>query len=104
MRAEMRPAAPHSRLRDRCPAAWARLAVTPVDAKLVLHAAAVAVWAAVVPQRRALTGDAETQRLLDTPAQPAQLVRVETTRRPKRIEARVPERLVDVDVSEARQR
>src|SRR5262249_8476781 len=97
-RAEMGATPSHPCLGDRRPAARPGLPVPSVARELARQAAAVAVGTAVVPERRALARDPEPQRLLDALAQPSQLVVVEAPGRAEWIEARVPERLVDIDV------
>src|SRR5690242_18370389 len=96
----MRPAPGDPRLRDRRPAARTRFAVTAVDPELVLHRAALPVRAPVVAERRALSLDAEPQCLADAAGETSHLLLVQAARRPERVEPRVPERLVDVDVPE----
>src|SRR5205085_4004552 len=90
------PAGPS--LLDRCAAAVARLAGAPVDPELVLHPAGRAVGRRVLAERRALARDAELERLADPAVDGAELLRRELATRPERIDARVPECLVRIDV------
>src|SRR5205823_9539112 len=76
----------------------ARLALATVDLELVLHPARAAVRLRVVAQGRALAGDPGLERPADAAVEPANVVRAELVRGPQRVDARAPERLVDVDV------
>src|SRR3954470_13532078 len=102
--AEPRPAPADARLRDRRPAAVARLPAAAVHLELVLHRPAIAVRQAVVAERRPLARDADLERLPDRRVQPAKLVPVDRLSRPERVDPRTPERLVDVDVPHAGKR
>src|SRR6185295_16379315 len=83
-----------ARLLDRRAAAVARLAQPAVHLELFLHRPGAPVRLAVVAQGRALALDAGLERALDSFAQSAHFVPVEVARRPERIDARAPERLV----------
>src|ERR1700724_3606416 len=92
------PAAAGASLLDRRAAAVARLVGAAVHLELVLHRPALAVWEAVVAQRRALAREARRERRADRGVQPPELGGRELARGPQRMDARAPERLVDVDV------
>src|SRR5262245_31173244 len=88
-------------LLDRRPAAGARLAAPAVDRELLLHGATrVRAVAEVGP----LAHDPVPKRTANAPAQSAHLVRRELSRRPQRMDARMPQGLVRVDVPQARDR
>src|SRR5581483_11355508 len=70
---------------DRRAAAVARLAAPPVGE-------------AVVAERRALPADPRLERLPDPAMERANLLRPELRRRPQRVDASAPQRLVGVDV------
>jgi hypothetical protein len=73
-----------------------------VDAKAVLHAAPATVRSGVVAQAGALPLDAGSQDVLDRAGQAREFTFLKRPCRTKRVELRPPERLVDVDVAEAR--
>src|SRR6185312_12830949 len=84
-------------LLDRCAAAVAGLAGAAVDAELVLHPpAGVRPVAEIGP----LAPDAEAERPPDALAEAPDLVGGEVAGRPQRMDPRMPERLVGVDVPE----
>src|SRR5207248_5346917 len=85
-------------LHEQRPAAIAGLAVATVRLELPLHPAA---GVRAVAEVGALPADAEPKRLANALAQRRDLVRREVARRAQRIDARVPQRLVRVDVPEA---
>src|SRR4051794_14090298 len=84
-------------------AACARLAVTAVDAELGLHLPGLAVRVAVVPERRALAGDSETERATDAADEGRELVVGQRVRRAKWMKPCPPQRLVRVDVPDPRE-
>ena len=93
-----------SRLRDRGPAAVARLSFAAVNAKLVLHPPAASVGTAVVAERCSLTADPEPQSLADPVPERGHLLDVELAGRDERMNPGVPERLVGVNVPDPRRR
>ena len=95
----VRAATGHANLLDRPAAAPARLAGPPVDAELVLHRA---LRVRTVAEIGALALDAAPERPPHAPAQSRDLLRLELGCRPQRMEPRVPEGLVGVDVPDAR--
>jgi hypothetical protein len=72
-----------------------------VHAELLLHRTGSAVGCPVVAQRRALPGDAGSQRRADGAREPDDFVARELVRGAQRAQARTPEGLVRVDVPEA---
>ncbi len=98
-RTERRRPAGDLRARDRRPAAVARLVAASVDAELVLHRAA-ARTAGVVVERRACRARPSRAPCGSPRCSRRSSSRVELARRPLRVEPRVPERLVGVDVPE----
>src|SRR6266536_1863763 len=100
-RAVRRAASGDACLLDRRAAALARLAAAAVDLEVLLHRTGAAVGLAVVTQCRTLALDSGIEGALDSFAQGTHLLGVELARGPQRMDARAPERLVDIDVSEA---
>src|SRR5205807_7105872 len=90
--------------RDRRAAAGTRLAFASVDLELVLHRAAVAVRGPVVAERRSLSLYADLERPPDASSHGGDPVGVEAAGGAERTNARVPERLAGVEVSEPRHR
>src|SRR3954453_14284678 len=84
-------------------AACARLALTAVDAELGLHLPGLAVRVAVVPERRALAGDSETERATDAADEGRELVVGQRVRRAKGVKPGPTRRLVRVDVPAPRE-
>jgi hypothetical protein len=80
----------------------ARLAVAVVDAEVVLHSAGATSGVPVVAERRSLAENPHLERLPDRLSKRDELGVREGARRAERVQARAPERLVDVDVPEAR--
>ena len=102
VRAEPRAAAGDDDPLDRTPATVARLAEPAVDVELVLHRAPVPVRRDVVAKRRPLPLDPLPQNRSQRAVQPRQLGPVELSRGAERMELCAPERLVGVDVPDAR--
>jgi hypothetical protein len=75
-----------------------------VDAKAVLHAPPSTVRGGIVAQAGALPLDAGFQDVLDRAGEARELTFFKRPCRTKWVELRAPERLVDVDVPEARDR
>src|SRR4029079_9065707 len=96
-RAEPGAAPARAGLLDRGTAAVAGLARAAVHAELVLHPSA---GVRAITEVCALAADAEAQRPPDALAQATDLVGGELACGPQRMDPRVPERLVRVDVSE----
>ena len=95
-----RPAA--TNLRDLGAADEARLAVAAVDEELVLKRALDAVGVAEVVDRGAAGVEARLQRRDDGVAQRRDLRALEPARLAQRVDARAKQRLVGVDVADAR--
>src|SRR3954447_4565901 len=83
-------------------AAHARLALAQVDQEAVLERAADPFGVAEVVDGGALRLDAELERLHHRVAQRARLLAVDAVGAPERVDARAEERLVGVDVADAR--
>src|SRR5262245_45385585 len=103
MRAEPRAAPARADLLDRVAAALTWLALPSVDLELVLHPARAAVRRAVVAKRRALALDAGPERGSNAAVKRPQLVLAQLAGRSQRVHPRTPERLIGVDVPDARQ-
>src|SRR3954451_5064552 len=88
-------------LLDGRPAARARLARSAVHSEALLHLPALAVDATIVADAGAVRVDATLERGDHGGVQPPGLGRRQVAPRPQRMDARVPERLVGVDVADA---
>src|SRR5262249_18460375 len=89
---------------DQRPAAVAGLVAAAVDAELVLDRASAAVGEAIVAKRRSLSGEPVLERRTDPAVQSPEFVAVEAGGRPEWVESCAPQRLVDVDVPQPRER
>src|SRR6185437_6487232 len=87
---------------DRRSATRTRFSFAAVDAKAILHTATSSVRGRVVAETRALACDPRLERSLHGTDQSCDLVVVQRARESPRMDLRVPQRLVDVDVAEAR--
>src|SRR5207253_5045144 len=96
-------AAGDPRLLDRMSAASAGLAFAAVDPELRLHRAFGALGGSVVAQRRSLARDAQAERAADRLDEGVELFPAHVMAGTKRMEPGPPERLVRVDVSDARE-
>ena len=101
-RAEVRGADPEHDPSDRPPAARAGLAGALVDLQALLHRA-VAVGRRVVVDRGAAERDGLREHVRIAVVEPADVVAAQRGRRPQRVQARPPERLVGVDVADPRE-
>src|SRR5439155_17989123 len=94
----------HAGLRNGLAAPFARLASASVDLELVLHRARAPVGERVVPEGGSLACDARLERGAHGLVQPPELPGLEALGSAERMDPRAPERLVHVDISQARER
>src|SRR6516162_1591217 len=87
-------------LGDQGAAAQAGLTLTTVHLELVLHRAATAVRCPIVAQGRSLAANPDTKRETNPTPDSDHFVEIELAGRAERAHARVPKRLVSVDVAE----